>query len=87
MDEAGLSRKEKLALWRAKKGGAAGAKNQKNDRSAATGKGGQSYVGVLAARPDAGNIANKSTSRLSKKNAQRKPFQVSRDHWHLHARV
>lgn len=87
MDEAGLSRKEKLALWRAKKGGAVGAKNSGVNKSATTGKGGQSHVGVLAARPDAGNVAKKSTSRPSKKRAQRKPFQVSHDHRHLHARV
>lgn len=87
MDDAGLSRKEKLALWRAKKGGAAGAKNSKVDKSAATGKGSQSHVGVLAARQDAGNVAKKLASRPSKRNVQRKPFQVSHDHRHLHAQV
>ena len=87
MDEAELSRKEKLALWRAKKGGAAGARYPKVDKTAATGKGSQSHGGVLAARPDAGNVAKKPTSRPSKRNAQRKPFQVRHGHRHLHARV
>lgn len=85
MDEEGLSRKEKLALWRAKKGGGAGAKHSKVDKSVATGKGSQNLGGVLAARADAGNVAKKPASRPAKRNTQRKPFQVSHGHERLHA--
>ena len=86
MDEEGLSRKEKLALWRAKKGMGAGAKYSKVDKSAETGKGSQNHGGVLAARPDAGNVAKKPASRPAKRNTQRKPFQVSHGHQHSHGR-
>ncbi|CAN0171474.1 unnamed protein product [Pylaiella littoralis] len=65
----GLSRKEKLALWRA-----ARQAPQQGAGGAGAGKGKEVPDGVLAARPGAGN--KRAPSRVSKEGPKRKPFQV-----------
>lgn len=82
----GLSRKEKLALWRAAKqasqepagAGGAAAAGGAGARAGGKGKGGKGKGvpgGVLAARPGAGN--KRAASQVSNKEGpKRKPFQV-----------
>lgn len=77
----GLSRKEKLALWRATKqapqhgaGRAAGAGARAGAGTRAGGKGKGVPDGVLAARSGTGN--KRAASRVSKEVLMRKPFQV-----------
>lgn len=66
----GLSRKEKLALWRA-----ARQAPQQGAGGAGAGNGKEVPDGVLAARPGAGN--KRAPSRVSKEGPKRKPFQAS----------
>lgn len=84
MQEEGLSRKQKLALWRARKvGGQSGEglpcsaeKHAKIERSVAAYKSQGGHGGVLAARPGAENGVRRPAARTFKDGIKRKPFQV-----------
>lgn len=75
MEEKGLTRKEKLELWRARKGEAAAAP-QSRPHQPGKPKNLSSGKTILAARPGASNFTKEPVSRKTNENVARKSFQV-----------
>lgn len=75
MEDKGLTRKEKLELWRARKGEAAAAP-QPRPHHPGKSKNLSSGKVILAARPGASNFAKEPVSRKANENVARKSFQV-----------